>query len=421
MGEAPGAGQSPLPGQPLRIAVAGAGTRAQVHLAAIASLPRYWRLAGVCDVRPERAEAAGRQFGAPSFGDPLALLEQTKPDALYVVVPPDGHHPPVLAAAERGVHVITEVPISITLPLADLMIDACTRHNVVLEVAESIQRSPRERVRQEVMGRGLLGRPTLGRMTYASGSYHGLSAVVSMLGGAPVQVWGWSQDVPTVPYLDFTGLQKTAHDWELGVYRWPPDSAGTHHSALTLIYEQPPRPASRSLNYWEVVGEHGLSAGEDVVLVDGSDGRPVERRYTMQLEMTMVAGVEVVARMVLPTNPPIVWENPLLGKWEPGVSGRAGDFGAAWQLVDFYHSIVDGAPAAYGAGNGRRDIELLIALRDSARHGSVAVDLPLREVTMHEQGLHEQYRRTYGHDPVDQWRQALTKLYPRGGITHGVL
>jgi hypothetical protein len=49
------------------------------------------------------------------------------------------------------------------------------------------------------------------------------------------------------------------------------------------------------------------------------------------------------------------------------------------------------------------------------------VELPLREVTTHERALHEQYRRTYGHDPIDQWREALTGLYPRGGITHGVL
>ena len=49
------------------------------------------------------------------------------------------------------------------------------------------------------------------------------------------------------------------------------------------------------------------------------------------------------------------------------------------------------------------------------------MDLPLRSVTTHEEALHEQYRRTYGHDPLAEWREALTKLYPRGGITHGVL
>ncbi|MGH2355040.1 MAG: Gfo/Idh/MocA family protein, partial [Chloroflexota bacterium] len=351
------------------------------------------------------------------------LLEQTHPDALYVVVPPDGHHPLTLAAAERGIHVITEVPISITLPLADLMIEACRRHGVVLEVAESIQRSPREQLRQEVLRRGLIGHPTLGRMTYASGSYHGLSAVLSLLGGTPSQVWGWVHDVPTVPQVDFTGLQKSAHDWEAGLFRWPRDDA-SGHPGPTLLYEHPPRPASRPLNSWEVVGTQGLSAGEEVVLVEESADRPRERRYTIQPEMTTVGGAEVLARLVLPTDPPVVWENPLLGKWTPGGpddTGRSGDFGAAWQLISFYESIVEGKPAWYGAEAGRRDIELLIALRDSARHGGLPVELPLREVTAHERALHETYRQTYGHDPLTDWREALAQLYPRGGITHGVL
>jgi hypothetical protein len=117
----------------------------------------------------------------------------------------------------------------------------------------------------------------------------------------------------------------------------------------------------------------------------------------------------------------VVWENPLLGRWTPVEKGRPGDLSAAWQLVSFYESIVEKKPAWYGAAAGRRDIELLIALRDSARHGSLSVDLPLRETTAHEEALHEQYRHTYGHDPVHEWREALTKLYPRGGITHGVL
>src|SRR4051794_24142788 len=99
-----------------RIAVAGAGARAQNHLTAIARLPRYWQLAGVSDVRADRAAAAGEQFGAPAFADPLRMLDETRPDALFVVVPPDGHHPLAMAAAERGIHVVCEVPISISLP-----------------------------------------------------------------------------------------------------------------------------------------------------------------------------------------------------------------------------------------------------------------------------------------------------------------
>lgn len=273
------------PAGPLRMAVAGAGTRAQVHLAAIAALPAYWRLAGVCDVQPERA-------------------------------------------------------------------------------------------------------------------------------------WGWRHDVPTVPQVDFTGLERTTHDWECGVFRWSRDAA-TGHPGPTLIYEQPPRPGVR--NHWEVVGPRGRSAGEEVLLVEPSGGRPIERRYTIAQETTVVGGVEVLARAVLPVDPPIVWENPLLGKWSPSDEGHGGELTAAQQLVDFYHAVVDGAPPAYGAATARRDIELLIAVRESARKGSMPIALPLLEPTEHEQSLHEQYRQTYGHDPVTEWREALSQLYPRGGITHGVL
>jgi predicted dehydrogenase len=408
------------PVQPLRIAVAGAGTRAGVHLEAIATLPRYWRLVGVCDVRPERAQEAGGLYDAPAYADPLTMLDETKPDALYVVVPPDGHHPLTLAAAERGIHVITEVPISISLALADLMIEACHKAGVVLEVAESVLRSPREQLRQEVMRRGLLGPPTLGRMTYGSGSYHGMSGVLALLGGTPESAWGWAHDLPTVPYLDFTGVAKQEHDWEAGTFRWPDDKAAGQPGP-TLLYEHPPRPFSRSTNGWEVVGPRGLLVGEELVLLDEGGGRPRERRFAIREEMVPAGGMEMVGRAVLDTDPPVVWENPLVGRWEPTKSGRPGTQSAAWQLVSFYESIVEKRPAWYGAAAGRRDIELLIALRDSARRGSVPVDLPLRGTTAHEEGLHEQYRRTYGHDPVREWREALTKLYPRGGITHGVL
>lgn len=402
---------------PLRIAVAGAGIRAQVHLTAIKALPGYWRLAGICDVQMERAAAAGRQFGAPAFDHPLRLLDETRPDALFIVVPPDGHHPLALAAAERGVHVITEVPISISLPLADLMIDACARHGVVLEVAENSPRSPRERVRQEVVRRGLLGPPTLARLTYTSGSYHGIGAVCELLGGMPAQVWGWRHDLPVAPHTDFTGLQRTTHDWEFGVYRWPPGEAAGHPGP-TLLYESPPRPGAR--NYWEIIGPRGRSAGDDVFLVVSREGRLSEHRYTFQEETTRVHGTEVLARLTLPVEPPVIWENPLLGEGIVIGTDQAGVLVAALQLVDFYQAVVFRKPLAYGATRARRDIELLIALRESAYHGSVPVPLPLRVETDHERWLHELYRRTYSHDPLTEWREALETRYPRGGITHGV-
>ena len=380
-------------------------------------------MAGVSDVRADRAQAAGEQFGAPAFGNPIAMLEETRPDALFVVVPPDGHHPLTIAAAERGIHVITEVPISISLPLADLMIDACRDRGVVLEVAENAVRRPVERLRQEVVRRGLLGPPTVARLTYTSGSYHGIGAVCAALGEAgealPERVWGWRHDLPMPPHVDFTGLEKRAHDWECGVFRWTGAAGPGAEGTLTLLYEQPPRPGGR--NAWEVSGPLGRTAGEEVTLLTSADGRLSERRYTMQRQTGVVNGVEALARMVLPTDPPVVWENPYVSLGMPGAPEHDRELVDCAQLVDFYHSIIDGPPPAYTAQRARRDLELLIALRESARHSSAPMDLPLREITDHERALHATYRQTYGHDPLTGWREALGHLYPRGGITHGVV
>jgi predicted dehydrogenase len=405
------------PREPLRIAVLGAGLRAQSHMAAIAVLRDHWRLVAVCDVLPERAEAAGGRYDVPAFTDPLTLLERARPDAVFVIVPPEGHHPLALAAAERGIHVITEVPISITLPLADLMLETAARHRVVLEVAENTWRGPRERLRQEVVRRGLIGPPTVVRLTYTSGSYHGIGAVRAILGGMPASVSGWRHFIPVTPYADLSGAEQLTHDWEFGLYRWPA-AGGDGHPGATLLYEQPPRPGGR--NGWEVVGPRGRLAGEELYLFDSAGGRPAERRYAMAQEMAEVDGVPALARVSFPTDPPVVWENPLLRRGIPAGADLPGHALADLsQLVTFHDSIVDGKPSVYGV-EGRRDLECLIALRDSARRGGAPVALPLTEVTQRERELHDLYARTHGHSPVDGWREALTSLYPRAGITRAV-
>ena len=42
-------------------------------------------------------------------------------------------------------------------------------------------------------------------------------------------------------------------------------------------------------------------------------------------------------------------------------------------------AVVEDAPLAYGGENARRDMELWIAIRESAWRGNVWMDLPLRE------------------------------------------
>ncbi len=58
-----------------------------------------------------------------------------KMDAVVVVTPPPDHVQAVKMAAERGMHVLCEKPLSANLEDADIMIEACKKNNVKLMVA----------------------------------------------------------------------------------------------------------------------------------------------------------------------------------------------------------------------------------------------------------------------------------------------
>lgn len=406
--------------QQLTIAIAGAGTRAEQHLHTLASLSDHYRVVAVSDVRASRAAAAAQRFAATAFADPLRMLDETRPDALFIVVPPDGHHALTIAAAERGIHVLCEVPISITLPLANQMISACRRAGVVLEICENVPRMPKERVKQEVVRRGLLGQILLARLQYTSGAYHGMSAVRRLLPGRATHVWGFRRILPALPQVEFSGLVQDTQDWECGFFSFGEATEGAGAEAppeiARLLYEQPLRPGTR--NSWEIVGTRGRVTDSDVHLLrEGPDGRWREVTYPITYNTSPRPGGEALLRAVIATDPPVIWENPHASLALP--AGQD-DVARASQLLTFHRSIVEGGVPEYGADEARTDLELLIALRESARQGSVPIDLPLQELTGHERILHEEYRQTYGHDPLAPPETIAGAFYPRGGITHGV-
>jgi predicted dehydrogenase len=92
------------------------------HLSAMSGI----KMVGHCDVVKERAESAASRFGGEVFTEFEALYDKTKPQAVYVAVPPYAHCGMEEAAAERGIHLFIEKPISINRETAK-QIDAAVR------------------------------------------------------------------------------------------------------------------------------------------------------------------------------------------------------------------------------------------------------------------------------------------------------
>lgn len=70
-------------------------------------------LVGHCDIEEDRAEAAASQFGGDAYAGHERLLDETKPDAVYLAAPPLAREELVEAAAERGVHMFIETPMEL--------------------------------------------------------------------------------------------------------------------------------------------------------------------------------------------------------------------------------------------------------------------------------------------------------------------
>ena len=121
--------------EPLKLALIGCGRISSRHLDVIAALPEV-RLAGVCDVRRDRADAAAAKSGAPSFHDHLEMLRALKPDIVTVATESGAHARVAIDAAPFTRHVIVEKPMALTLESADRMIEACEHAGAGLHVVQ---------------------------------------------------------------------------------------------------------------------------------------------------------------------------------------------------------------------------------------------------------------------------------------------
>ena len=106
----------------LHIAFAGAGAISGYHLAGWRETPDV-ELVAICDPVPEKAQARARDFGIGRvYTDFAEMLEAERPDAVEIVTPVGTHAGLVRAAAERGVHVSCQKPVTPTLAEAEALI-----------------------------------------------------------------------------------------------------------------------------------------------------------------------------------------------------------------------------------------------------------------------------------------------------------
>lgn len=119
---------------PLRFGLVGAGGIAQSYLRVFDNLPGA-RIVAVADVRARAAHALAEPVRATAYQSHRSLLEEAELDAVLVCTPPSTHREIVLAAIERGRHVLCEKPLAVDAATAREMVEAAARAGVHFTMA----------------------------------------------------------------------------------------------------------------------------------------------------------------------------------------------------------------------------------------------------------------------------------------------
>jgi predicted dehydrogenase len=115
----------------LRAAVIGVGYLGRFHAQKYAQLAGV-ELVAVVDANTESAAKVGRELEVQGLGDYEALFG--KVDAVSIAVPTPLHHKIACAFLERGVHVLVEKPIAVTVAEAREMVALADKRGCLLQV-----------------------------------------------------------------------------------------------------------------------------------------------------------------------------------------------------------------------------------------------------------------------------------------------
>jgi predicted dehydrogenase len=147
------------PGAPLRVGLVGLGVAGRRHAAACRNVPEIV-LAAAADPAPAAAAAAA-EMGLPWYPAYAAMLEAALLDAVVISLPHADLAAAAVACASRGLHVLLEKPMGITLPEADDVIAAVRRAGVRLMVNFVHRFRAEYRQAKSMIAAGVIGRPVM--------------------------------------------------------------------------------------------------------------------------------------------------------------------------------------------------------------------------------------------------------------------
>ena len=341
----------------LGMAIIGTGVVAERHAAAMHELHGA-RLVAVYDSNSERARAFAAEHGVRVAANLDELLGSGDVDVITIATPSGAHADVVIPVARAGKHVICEKPLETTLERVDLIIGACKEAGVVLSSVFQARFGDSVRIIREAINRGRFGTMVLAdaqvkwfrSQEYYSGSawrgtwaLDGGGALMNQsihivdlllhLAGPIEQVAAFAET------LTHPGVE--VEDTLVASLRFASGALGTIAVSTSCAPGFP-----RKL---ELSGEHGSVTLEDDRIVRWAFATEEDDDETIRLGGTSGEGLAG-------------------GASDPRAAGHEGH---RRQFQDVVDAVREGHQPAIPGSEGRRAVELVTAIYEAARTGSI--------------------------------------------------
>ncbi|MDX8435087.1 Gfo/Idh/MocA family oxidoreductase [Mesorhizobium abyssinicae] len=146
----------------MKVVLAGCGAMSKQWLDAARQIDGL-TIAGLVDLDAERAQARAREYGlaGADIGTSLdAVLDQTKPDAVFDVVVPAARRDVALSAFAHNCHLLTEKPLADSPENARAIVEAARRAGRVHAVVQNRRYVANVRRIRRLLDSGAIGKPT---------------------------------------------------------------------------------------------------------------------------------------------------------------------------------------------------------------------------------------------------------------------
>ena len=341
--------------EPVGFAVIGAGLVGPTHAAAAAAAPGG-RLVIVCDRIPERAQALAAQYGADWTTDLNAVLDRSDVHVVCLCLPTRLHLEVAERAAAAGKHLVVEKPLELNLERADRLLGVARASGVQVAAIFNRRFAPALEAAKRAIDDGLLGRLLVADMyykSYRSQAYYddsgwrgtwehegGAALINQGIHGVDLLRWLAGPVVQVFGYADHLRRDIEADDTTAAVARFANGAVGVIQAMTSIQPRLPDRIELHGLEGSIQLSEYRIARWE----VPGADDWPAQVTLREQS-----AGRE-------PTQ-----------------------VGHYAQIADMVGVVRDGRPPLINGDEGRRSLEVVLAIYESARLGH-QVTLPLQTV-----------------------------------------